>query len=117
MTFSITSIIGQTCLPLLKFEKKKKSDSLETSSIYFLKNTQCRTLNNRFLTTVYQYLMSKRSERTIYIWSHSKCNNFKSINIQMPNIFIQDLMMAFTALKVASRPTNINGTLFGIRGL
>lgn len=26
-------------------------------------------------------------------------------------------MMAFTALKIASRPININGTLFGIRGL
>lgn len=33
----------------------------------------------------------------------------------MTNIFIQDLMIAFTALKVARRPTNITRTLFGVR--
>lgn len=107
MTFSITSIISQTCLPLLKFEKKK-SDSLETSSMYFMKNTQCRTLNNKFLAAVFNF---KKSEITI----HSNCNNLKNVNIKMPNIITQDIMMAFTTLKIASRPTKINETLFGVR--
>lgn len=66
MTFSVTSIIGQICLLLLKFEKK--SNSLETSSVYFIEKTQCRTLSNTFLlgsAIVYQYITSNTSEQIL----------------------------------------------------
>lgn len=73
-----------------------------------MKNTQCRTLNNKFLTAVFNV---QKSEITI----NSNYNNLKNINIKMPNVITQDIMMAFTTLKIASRPTKINETLFGVR--
>lgn len=68
MTFSVTSIIGQACLLLLKFEKKILSNSLETSSVHFIEKTQCRTLNNISLlgsAIVYQYITSKISAQIL----------------------------------------------------
>lgn len=64
MALIVTSVIGQ--VSLLKF--KKKSGSLETSSIYVIENTQYRLLNNNFLLgrdIAYSYVTSKMSEQIL----------------------------------------------------
>lgn len=80
------------------------------------KSTQCGTPNHTLLAAVYPYLLSKTSERMIHVRSHPQCRNFKSVHTQTTGIFIPDIMVTITALIVASRPTDVNGTLFGVRG-
>lgn len=88
IAFIVTSVIGQACLSLLKF--KKKSDNLETSSIYVIENSQYRLLNNTFLLgrdIAYWYVTSKKSEQIFVFNLIPIAIAFKNVTIKMLNAF------------------------------